>query len=200
MHSNRSPHFPAVRFGASWGSACSVAEVRPRRCRPRILVRAAAGSGARIPPQPTEATRPHTPSPAMQEPQAQPGTTPSAETRKAAQPSHNAFLPLGGSTVRRARGDGLYHQPPSARETPPCGWREQCAVIGRGAGLQGGRGSSAPLLLCAPSSFRGEGGVKCGRASPPRAGRAGSALSCARSPKDLRPRVLGRTDRAHISS
>lgn len=48
-------------------------------------------------------------------------------------------------------GNGLYHWPLRPRETPQCGARAKCPMIGRGAGLQEERGRSglgSPPCLC----------------------------------------------------
>nr|XP_035936863.1 uncharacterized protein LOC118528545 isoform X2 [Halichoerus grypus] len=92
--------------------------------------------------------------------------------------------------------DGLYHRPPRPRETPPCGARAKCAVIGRGAGLQGerrrrGEGSRSRLWLCdqclRPGRFSS---VWMCTHPAPSVGSMWSALSCGCSSEDLKPRVL----------
>ena len=43
--------------------------------------------------------------------------------------------------LERRGEDGLYHRPPRPGETPPCGRRAKCPLIGRGAGLPGEKSS-----------------------------------------------------------
>ena len=133
---------------------------------------------------------------------------PRAEAKKDAPSSHNAFLRLEGPIARGVRGG---RTAPSAfarpRQTPPCGRRANCPVIGRGAGRHGpsceGRGFSprAPAggAQRAVLSAGGEVFFQCGYSTtpPPSVKSTRSALSCGCSPEDRRPRVLRRRDRAH---
>ena len=128
--------------------------------------------------------------------------------KKDAPSSHNAFLRLEGPIARGVRGG---RTAPSAfarpRQTPPCGRRANCPVIGRGAGRHGqsceGRGFSprAPAAGAqrAVLSAGGEVFFQCGYSTtpPPSVKSTRSALSCGCSPEDRRPRVLRRRDRAH---
>lgn len=120
---------------------------------PRALHRAQGRRATCPPPQPTEATRLRVPS------HRHPGARgarhhgPRGEARKAARPSHNAFLPVEGSTVGRARGP---------RAVPSATARSRDAAVRREGevpsdwqwvGLQGGRGLNSKGSPPAPNSF-----------------------------------------------
>ncbi|XP_057593457.1 uncharacterized protein LOC130854543 [Hippopotamus amphibius kiboko] len=80
--------------------------------------------------RPSEVRRPGGPSPPNLQ---QRRCRPRAEPRKAASSSHNAFLRLEGPTARGARGGRTVPSAAAPSETPPCGRRAKCPVIGRGA-------------------------------------------------------------------
>lgn len=76
--------------------------------------------------------------PEPSEPLANKHPPPRAEARKDAPSSHNAFLRLERPIARGVRGGrtapSTFARP---RQTPPCGRRANCPVIGRGAGRHG---------------------------------------------------------------
>ena len=127
-----------------------MAEAKAGRCPPRVQV-LGASCPARLRQQPpkTQAGRRVLPGaralrglapgrPEPSEPLANEHPPPRAEARKDAPSSHNAFLRLERPIARGVRGGrtapSTFARP---RQTPPCGRRANCPVIGRGAGRHG---------------------------------------------------------------
>lgn len=140
----------------------------------------------------------HTESPAITE-GAEPFLPAQRRSKKGHTPLPECFSTTGRAHCLGERGeDGLYHWPPRPRETPPCGARAKCAVIGRGAGRAGGggakerghRGEGSFFPLCVVRPVLSPRQVFSGIHPSPRVGRVGSARSGGCSAEDFRPRVL----------
>ncbi|CAI9176200.1 unnamed protein product [Rangifer tarandus platyrhynchus] len=104
---------------------------------------------------------------------------------------------------------GLHHRHRRPRETPPCGRRANCPVMGRGAGRHRqsceGRGFSPRAPAESSEQFllrEGRFFFQCGPSTtpPPSVESTRSALSCGCSPEDRRPRVLREERQLTVSS
>lgn len=120
-------------FPTTWpksGQASALHAPRARDCGPGPGS-AGTSPGSERPWDPLRRPKP----PAISDPEKQNTPTPAQRKGPRAPPTMLFYRRKDPLSAERGE-NGLYHRPPRARETPPCGGRAKCPGISCGAGLQ----------------------------------------------------------------